>query len=110
MQGIITISIISGMPNLDLIKASVKVMDILFWINSTFRTVEDRIKRDEFYNDAINNNIELKSMMISWAKTAAIRLRNGKPKQEDPMFNLCDYTWILNLGNRCMLMSKYNGL
>jgi len=54
------------MPNLPLIKASVKVMDIIFWINSTFRTLEDRIKRDEFYNDAINNNIDLKSMMKTW--------------------------------------------
>lgn len=70
MQGTITLSIISGMPRLSLIKASVKVMDIIYWINQTFKTAEDRIKKEEFHNDAINNNIELRDMMIKWAKRA----------------------------------------
>jgi hypothetical protein len=110
MQGVITLSIISGMPKLPLIKAAVKVMDIIYWINQTFKSAEDRIAKDEFFNDAINNNIELRGMMVDWAKRAQIRMRNGGPKTESPIFNLCDFNWILNLGNRCALFSKYNGL
>ena len=72
------------MAKMSLIKAAVKVMDVIYWINSTFKTAEDRIKKDEFYNDAINNNVELKGHMIAWAKRTQIRLRNGGPVTPDP--------------------------
>ena len=57
LQSIMTLNIISGMPRIDLIKASVKVIDIIWWVNKTYKMTESQIGAKEFYNDTINENI-----------------------------------------------------
>ena len=105
-------SIISGMPKIDLIKASVKVMDFIYWVNENHRDGEDQIDKKEFQNDAINNNIELRNFIIDWSKRAHTRIRNhGAIDNSNPaVFNMCDFHWILNLTNRCQMIQKFNNL
>lgn len=50
-----------------LIKSAIKVLDILYWVNVTFKAREDRIANKEFHNDAVNTSIDLREPMIDWA-------------------------------------------
>jgi hypothetical protein len=59
LQSLITINIITGVAKMDMLVSSIKVLDILQWINSKLRGKKDRIEKKEFYNDAVNNNLDL---------------------------------------------------
>jgi len=66
----------TGTPKLDLIKASVKVLDIFYWVNKEFRLPEMQIDEKEFTNDTINEGIDLSAHLIKWAQRAHVRHRN----------------------------------
>lgn len=67
LQNLITISIISSgvfQPiNIDLIEQCIIVLDVLHWVNITFKLKKDQVEVKEFYNDAVNNNLKLKYAM-----------------------------------------------
>ena len=105
-----TLNIISGMPRLDRIKASVKVMDIIWFINYAFIAPDERIDKKEFFNDAINNNIELTPFVIDWAKRHSSATRHNKEVTPAAAFNMCDYQWILDLKHRALMLRQYNRL
>lgn len=42
---------------MDLLVNSIKVLDVLQWINQKLR--EKKVEKKEFYNDAVNNNLDL---------------------------------------------------
>ena len=48
--------------------SSIKVLDILEWINSKLRSKKEKIEKKEFYNDAVNNNLDLGGQMAAWIK------------------------------------------
>ena len=76
IQNLITINIISSgafVPvNIELIESAVIVLDVFHWVNKTFREKKNQIEKKEFYNDAVNNNLRLKSQMKEWAKQTKI--------------------------------------
>ena len=61
---------------MDLIKSSIKTLDIWNWVNQTFRDKMNQVEQKEFANDAINNNLDLEAPMDEWAKLTKIQVRN----------------------------------
>lgn len=59
LQSLITINIITGVAKMEMLVSSIKVLDILEWVNSKLRIGKERIEKKEFYNDAVNNNLDL---------------------------------------------------
>lgn len=57
---------------MELLVNSIKVLDVLQWINSTLRDSKDRVEKKEFYNDAVNNNLDLDMQMAQWIKATQI--------------------------------------
>ncbi len=103
-----TLNIISGMPRLELIKASVKVIDFMWWVNQTYKAPELQIAEKEFFNEQVNKNLNLNSHLIDWAKRAHVRIRNEYQINTDSRsFNIFDYRWILTLKNRVNMLTKY---
>lgn len=72
LQSLITINIITGVARMEMLMNSIKVLDILQWINSKLREKKERIEKKEFYNDAVNNNLDLDGQMIQWIKATQI--------------------------------------
>jgi hypothetical protein len=83
-------------------------MDILYWVNSHFIPKAERIEDKEFHNDAVNNELDLKSSMAEWAKLSKIQVRNNQPITHGNMFNLCSYHWILSPHNKTIMLQKQN--
>lgn len=110
LQSLITINIVTGVANMDLLKAAVRVLDLLWWVNRNFKQKGEQIEVKEFHNDAVNNNLELKPSMTEWAKQTKIQVRNCQPITAGNLFNLCSYHWILNPHNKAVLLQKYNKL
>lgn len=65
MQTYVTISITSGLFESKTIENVMKVLD-LFNIANEKRRLEERIDFKDFYNDAINNEINLKDHIRVW--------------------------------------------
>jgi hypothetical protein len=59
LQSLITINIITGVAKMEMLVNSIKVLDILQWINSRLRDKKEKVEKKEFYNDAVNNNLDL---------------------------------------------------
>lgn len=57
---------------MELLVNSIKVLDVLQWINSTLRDSKGRVEKKEFYNDAVNNNLDLDMQMAQWIKATQI--------------------------------------
>ena len=49
----------------------------MHWLNFTFKDAEDQIDRKEFHNDAVNEVLELRILMDSWANRTKVQVRNG---------------------------------
>lgn len=64
LQSLITINIITGVAKMDMLVNSIRVLDIFQWINSKLRDKKLRVEKKEFYNDAVNNNLDLDMQMI----------------------------------------------
>lgn len=111
LQGLITINIITGVVKMELLIACVKVLDIINWINFKLKTNQkDRIDKKEFYNDAVNNNLDLKPTIQQWIKTTQIQIRNSQPISHSNQFNLCSYHWILSPHNVTIMIHDYNNV
>jgi hypothetical protein len=57
LQSLVTINIITGVAKMDLLVNCIKVLDVLQWVNQRLRDL--KIEKKEFYNDAVNNNLDL---------------------------------------------------
>jgi hypothetical protein len=68
----VTSNIVTGIVKMDLLKAAISCLDILYWVNKNFKLSHEKIQEKEFQNDAVNNNLELKSSMVEWAKWTKI--------------------------------------
>ena len=68
LQSLITINIITGVAKMEMLVNSIKVLDILQWINSKLREKKEKVEKKEFYNDAVNNNLDLDFHMVQWIK------------------------------------------
>lgn len=73
LQSLLTISIISGAHlNMELFVETIRVLDIFHWVNAKLKEDSSQIEKKEFHNDAVNNNLELKSHMVQWANTTKV--------------------------------------
>lgn len=94
---------------MELLKKAIYILDILYWVNRNFKaTSGQQIPSKEFYNDAVNNNVELKPSMANWAKQTKIQVRNCQSITHGNLFNLCAYHWILNPHQKSVMLQKYN--
>ena len=93
-----------GIPNYELIVVCVRMLDIFFWINQTFRDPIDQIEKKEFHNDAVNNNINLSNIIKEWANRTKVQVRNHQKITHATSFNLCSYHWILNPHNKSKML------
>lgn len=77
-------------------------MDYYFIANS-LREFGDRLELAEFYNDGVNNEIELKSHYSKW-----LEARTSDTEEVDKCFTLCSYPWILNTSSKSELLQWEN--
>jgi hypothetical protein len=63
LQSLITINIITGVAKMEMLVNSIKVLDILQWVNLGLREKKQKVEKKEFYNDAVNNNLDLDMQM-----------------------------------------------
>jgi len=90
------------------LEQTIRLMDLLYSVNSK-RETDLMIPPREFQNDAINNNIELKQMMATWAKNTKVMILNKKPLNQKPtVFTLCCYHWVFNTHNKALMLQMYN--
>ena len=57
---------------MEMLVNSIKVLDIFEWVNSSLRSREEKVEKKEFYNDAVNNNLDLDMQMMQWIKATQI--------------------------------------
>ena len=70
----------------------------------------DRIEKKEFFNDAVNNNIDLEPSIRDWAKRHVKAAKDGKELVPSVSFSLVDYHWILDLKHRVSMLRYFNVL
>lgn len=68
LQSLITINIITGVAKMEMLVNSIRVLDILQWVNASLREKKQKVEKKEFYNDAVNNNLDLDMQMAQWIK------------------------------------------
>ena len=93
---------------MDLLMACVRMLDILYWVNLTFRDTVDQIEKKEFNNDAVNNNINLGPSIKDWSNRTKVQVRNHQKITHATTFNLCSYHWIMNPHNKSKMLQTYN--
>ena len=74
---------------------TIHVLDILQWLNCTFKDQKDQIAKKEFHNDAVNNNLDLRNFMIQWADSTIKALAQDQPFQHSEQFNPCEFHWLM---------------
>lgn len=72
LQSLVTINIITGVAKMEMLVNAIKVLDIFEWINSSLRAKDQKVEKKEFFNDAVNNNLDLDMQMIQWIKATQI--------------------------------------
>ena len=76
-QNILSQNVIQGAIRPMLFQDTVKAIDVLHWLNFTFKDLQDQIDPKEFSNDAVNQVLELRILMDSWANRTKVQVRNG---------------------------------
>jgi hypothetical protein len=46
-------------------------------VNFSLREKKNKVEKKEFYNDAVNNNLDLDMQMVQWIKATQIQVRNS---------------------------------
>jgi len=67
LQSLLTINIISGEINLELLEQTVITLDLMHFLNKQ-QSHTEQIHALEFQNDAINENVDLKPTIHQWIK------------------------------------------
>lgn len=108
LQSLITINIITGVAKMEMLVNSIRVLDILQWVNAGLREKKNKVEKKEFYNDAVNNNLDLDMQMAQWIKATQIQVRNSQKITHPNNFNLCSYHWIMSPHNKAEMIHQYN--
>lgn len=95
----ITISIMSGLYKSDNIKNSVVVLDVFNQANEQ-KDLKHKIDFKEFYNDAINKEVNLKDHIKLWILEREKARKEGYPFDRHKIFSFCGYPWILDAANK----------
>lgn len=96
LQNLLTLNIIQGEEiNYTLFTETIRVLDVLNWLNISFRDASDQIERKEFHNDAVNNNLDLRMFMNRWADRTNHCIAHNEPFHQSQDFNPCEFHWLL---------------
>jgi hypothetical protein len=87
------------------IEVSMRVLDILNEANDS-KPISLRVDYKEFYNDAINKEINLRDHQDFWI-TEREKARKAKVKFDRfKFFSICCFPWILSPANKADLMIR----
>ena len=92
------------------IEIAVKVLDAFNEANNQKR-VHQKIDFKEFYNDAINKEVNLKQHYEVWVIERDKAKKHHRAFDKARTFTLCAYPWILDSANKADLLkvdNKYN--
>lgn len=107
IQASITISIVSGLISGRSIELAARVLDVFNEANQAM-PIKERIDYKEFYNDAINREINLKEHFEQWImdreKARALKQQFDRLKN----FTLCSFPWLLDAANKADLLKISN--
>lgn len=107
IQRMLTRYIMIGVENMDILEESVRFIDLLWCVNK-LRAAEDQIHHKEFFNDAINNHVDLSPQMREWAELTLDQIKHNQPIERPEQFILCSFYWILNTHSKNLLFNTYN--
>lgn len=107
IQGYMSISIMSGTHEFKSIETSIRVIDAFNEANKR-KPFRERADYREFYNDAINKDVNLDSDFKRWIQERE-RCRALKvPFDRLRVFTLCSFPWILDSAHKAELLKISN--
>lgn len=74
---------------------TIEVMDFFFLANQS-RTRKEKIKDSEFYNDALNKDVDLKKQAQIYYNEWSHAKKHNKEFDRHSFFTLYNYPWTLN--------------
>lgn len=107
VQTSIAISIMSGVFSGKDIEVAVRVLDIFNEANN-LKPFGERVDYKEFYNDAINKEVNLKDHYIMWVSERDRCRQQKRPFDRLKIFTLCSFPWILDSANKADLLKLQN--
>jgi hypothetical protein len=94
-QNYITLVIIQNMFTQDQIMYTIEVMDFFFLANQQ-KSRKDKIKDSEFYNDALNKDVDLKKQAVIYWNEWKEAKKQKREFDRHSFFTLYNYPWTLN--------------
>ena len=82
-----------------------KVLDLFNKANNSKRV---KLDYKDFYNDAINKEVNLKQHFELWLTKREHKRRNLANSELEQIFTLCDYPWILDSAHKADLLKIEN--
>ena len=79
----------------DVMQWVIEVMDVLYQAN-TLKDKKERLRDNEFYNDALNNDVDLRKQALIFYGEWNLAKRHGKEFDRHSFFTLYNYPWTLN--------------
>jgi hypothetical protein len=102
-----SISITSGLFKGEHIEFTVKVLDIFNDAN-TKRPIKTRVHYKEFYNDAINKEVNLREHLLLWLQQKEKSRMQNVPYNKYKYFTICNYPFILDSANKSDMIRIHN--
>lgn len=68
------------------------------------------MSRKDFYNDGVNQEIELKSHYFKWQDALAKAEQEGEEFDPRSNFTLCAYPWILDTASKAEILKVENSV
>ena len=94
-QNYITLVVMENIFDQDQIMHTIEVMDY-FYLANIRKKRADKIKDSDFYNDALNKDVDLKKQAQIYYKEWMLAKRQGKEFDRHSFFTLYNYPWTLN--------------
>lgn len=103
-QNYITLVIIQNIFNQEQIMLTIQVMDLFFLANQR-KLRKDKIKDSEFYNDALNKDVDLKKQAQIYYQEWMNAKKHNRPFDRHEFFTLYNYPWTLNAYKKAELFN-----
>lgn len=84
-----------------------RVIDVFNEANNK-KPIKERIDYKEFYNDAINKEVNLRDHFESWIIEREKCRQSRQPFDRLRIFSLCSFPWILDSANKAELLKISN--
>lgn len=91
----ITIVIMEKIFKQDVMQAVIEVMDLVYQANQQ-KPKGDRLPDSEFYNDALNNDVDLRKQASIFYQEWTNAKKDGREFDRHSFFTLYNYPWTLN--------------